>query len=291
MNERIDQHLWNQLFARVVFVFNRNRISWIGVVLLLILDFPGYFGPGNLFLQPGGTAYARTSSSRPSAKYWLGTDEYGRDLFSRIVWGARISLTVGTISVDSRDDHRKHSGCMRDTRGELRDELIMRLMDVFMSIPTLLMGLFVVAVSGPSTGNLILAIALTVVPRFARIARAPTVSIKERDFIEACRAMGFSDLRIMFVHILPNVLGDILVMGSLWVATAVRIEASLSFIGLGVPPPTPTWGGMVREGFEKMLDSPWVSIYPGAFILLTVFAFNLIGDGLRDVIDPKLRES
>lgn len=281
---------WNPLFARVLFVFNRNRISWIGVVLLLILVSLAVFAP---VISPYNPVEQHITDQfkGPSAKYWLGTDEYGRDLFTRIVWGARISLTVGTVSVILGMIIGSILGMYAGYKGGVGDELIMRVMDVFMSIPTLLMGLFVVAVLGPSTVNLIIAIALTVMPRFARIARAPTVSIKERDYIEACRAMGFSDLRIMLVHVLPNILGDIMVMGSLWVATAVRIEASLSFIGLGVPPPTPTWGGMVREGFEKMLDSPGASIYPGIFILLTVFAFNLIGDGLRDVIDPRLRES
>ena len=281
---------WNPLFSRLWFVFNRNRISWVGVVLLLILVSLAVFAP---VISPYNPVEQHITDQfkGPSAKYWLGTDEYGRDLFTRIVWGARISLTVGTVSVILGMIIGSILGMYAGYKGGVRDELIMRVMDVFMSIPTLLMGLFVVAVLGPNMGNLIIAIALTVVPRFARIARAPTVSIKERDYVEACRAMGFSDLRIMLVHVLPNILGDIIVMGSLWVATAVRIEASLSFIGLGVPPPTPTWGGMVREGFEKMLDSPGASIYPGIFILLTVFAFNLIGDGLRDVIDPRLRES
>ena len=288
--KNVSTGFWNPLFARLLFVFNRNRISWIGVVLLLILVSLAVFAP---VISPYNPVEQHITDQfkGPSAKYWLGTDEYGRDLFTRIVWGARISLTVGTVSVILGMIVGSILGMYAGYKGGMRDELIMRVMDVFMSIPTLLMGLFVVAVLGPNMGNLIIAIALTVVPRFARIARAPTVSIKERDYVEACRAMGFSDLRIMLVHVLPNILGDIMVMGSLWVATAVRIEASLSFIGLGVPPPTPTWGGMVREGFEKMLDSPGASIYPGIFILLTVFAFNLIGDGLRDVIDPRLRES
>ena len=288
--KNVSTGFWNPLFARLLFVFNRNRISWIGVVLLLILVSLAVFAP---VISPYNPVEQHITDQfkGPSAKYWLGTDEYGRDLFTRIVWGARISLTVGTVSVILGMIVGSILGMYAGYKGGMRDELIMRVMDVFMSIPTLLMGLFVVAVLGPNMANLIIAIALTVAPRFARIARAPTVSIKERDYIEACRAMGFSDLRIMLVHVLPNILGDIIVMGSLWVATAVRIEASLSFIGLGVPPPTPTWGGMVREGFEKMLDSPGASIFPGIFILLTVFAFNLLGDGLRDVIDPRLRES
>jgi peptide/nickel transport system permease protein len=142
---------------------------------------------------------------------------------------------------------------------------------------------------GPSMQNMIIAISLTAIPPFARIARAPTIVIKERDFIEACRALGYGDLRIMGYHILPNVLSEVLVMASLWLATAIRVEASLSFIGLGVKPPTATWGGMIREGFENILDNPWLSIFPGLAILLVVFSLNLLGDGLRDAIDPKTR--
>ncbi|OGP86828.1 MAG: ABC transporter permease [Deltaproteobacteria bacterium RBG_16_48_10] len=281
---------WRSFLSGLVYTFNRNKISWVGVVILILLIAMALMAP---VISPYNPVEQHIIDrlKPPTAKYWLGADEYGRDILSRIVWGSRISLSVGTIAVLLGMLIGGILGIFAGYRGGFWDNLIMRTMDVFMSIPTLLMGLFVVAALGPSLVNLTLAIAMTVAPRFARIARAPTVSIKERDYIEACRAMGFSDLRIMLVHILPNILGDLLVMGSLWIATAVRIEASLSFIGLGVPPPTPTWGGMVREGFEKILDSPWVSIYPGVFILMTVFAFNLLGDGLRDAIDPKLRDS
>jgi peptide/nickel transport system permease protein len=137
--------------------------------------------------------------------------------------------------------------------------------------------------------NIIIAIALTSIPAFARIARAPTISVKEREFVEACRALGYSDLRIMAVHILPNIFAEILVMSSLWLASAIRTEASLAFIGLGLKPPTPTWGGMIREGFENILDSTWLAMAPGVAILVVVFALNLLGDGLRDAVDPKLK--
>jgi peptide/nickel transport system permease protein len=281
---------WRAFLSDLIYAFNRNKISWIGLVVLSLLVITALLSPVIAPYNPV-EQHLVDQFKHPSSKYWLGTDEYGRDIFSRVVWGSRISLSVGTLSVLLGMVLGGALGIYAGYKGGFWDNIIMRIMDVFMSIPTLLMGLFVVAVLGPSLVNLIAAIALTVAPRFARIARGPTVSIKERDYIEAGRAMGFSDTRIMLIHILPNILGDIMVMGSLWVATAVRIEASLSFIGLGVPPPTPTWGGMVREGFEKILDSPWPSIFPGAFILITVFAFNLIGDGLRDVIDPKLKES
>ena len=149
-----------------------------------------------------------------------------------------------------------------------------------------------IGIFGDAAGTLtnsVIAIALTAIAPFARIARAPVLSLKERAFIEAGRALGFSHTRILFVHVLPNIVSEVLVMGSLWMATAVRTEASLSFIGLGVKPPTATWGGIIREGFDNIMDAPWISFYAGLAVLLTVFALNLLGDGLRDAVDPRLR--
>ncbi|MCJ7871191.1 ABC transporter permease [Phaeobacter sp. J2-8] len=165
----------------------------------------------------------------------------------------------------------------------------MRLMDVLLAFPTLITGLLIVAVLGASVTNIIIAIVTTIVPNFARVARAPTIALKEREFIEAGRALGYSDIRIMVIHIFPNVLGDVLVLASLWAAYAIRVEAYLSFIGLGIAPPTPTLGGMIRQGFDSILDAPWVTIYPSLVVLVIVFSLNLIGDGLRDRIDPRLR--
>ncbi|RLB72402.1 MAG: ABC transporter permease [Deltaproteobacteria bacterium] len=274
----------------LVRVFNRNKTSWFGLVLLLFMVTLAVFAPWISPYDPIDQDILHRLSPA-SAAHWLGTDHFGRDILSRILWGARISLSVGTISVLMGMTVGTVLGILAGYKGKYWDYLIMGVMDVFMAIPTLLMGLMVVAVLGPNLVNLTIAIALTVAPRFARIARAPTLSIKNRDYIEAGRAMGFSELRIMAGHIFPNILGELIVMGSLWVATAVRIEASLSFIGLGVKPPTPTWGGMIREGFQNILSEPWVSVYPGIFILITVLAFNMLGDGLRDAIDPKLRNS
>lgn len=280
----------HRTFKDLINVFNRNKTSWVGLVLLLFMVVLAVLAPWISPYNPNDqNILDRLEPS--SAEYLLGTDQYGRDILSRILWGARISLSVGTISVLMGMAAGTVLGIFAGYKGKYWDYLIMGIMDVFMAIPTLLMGLMVVAVLGPNLVNLTIAIALTVAPRFARIARAPTISIKNRDFIEAGRAMGFSDLRLMAGHIFPNILGELVVMGSLWVATAVRIEASLSFIGLGVKPPTPTWGGMIREGFQTILSEPWVSIYPGIFILITVLAFNMLGDGLRDAIDPKLRNS
>jgi peptide/nickel transport system permease protein len=225
----------------------------------------------------------------PGGDYLLGTDGYGRDVLSRILWGARISLTVAIASIAVAMVAGGAIGMVSGYIGGNADILIMQAMDVLLSFPSLILGLIVVALLGPNLSNLVFAIALTAVAPFARIARAPVLSLKERSFVEAGRALGFSHARILVVHVLPNILSEVLVMATLWLATAVRTEASLSFIGLGVPPPASTWGSMMREGFENILDAPWLAVWPGMAILLLVLGLNMVGDGLRDATDPRLR--
>ena len=224
-----------------------------------------------------------------SAGHWMGTDLYGRDTLSRALYGLRLSLVIGLSATAIAFVIGTALGILAGFKGGWVDAIIMRAMDILLAFPTLITGLMIVAVLGASVPNIIIAIVTTIVPNFARVARAPTIALKEREFVEACRALGYSDLRIMVVHIFPNVFGDVLVLASLWAAYAIRVEAYLSFIGLGIAPPVPTLGSMIREGFEKMLDAPWVTIYPSLVLLLVVFALNLVGDGVRDATDPKLR--
>jgi peptide/nickel transport system permease protein len=210
-------------------------------------------------------------------------------VLSRLIYGARISLVVGFLAILVAMIIGSVVGIVAGYVGGRFDQLVMGLLDVMLSFPTLLLGLMIAAMLGASLQNLIIAIAVTEIAPFARVARAPTISLKQRDFVEAGRALGFGPVRIMGVHILPNMISDVIVMSSLWMASAIRTEASLSFIGLGVPPPTPTWGSMIREGFENILDGWWLAVFPSLAILVTVLALNLLGDALRDAIDPKLR--
>jgi peptide/nickel transport system permease protein len=229
------------------------------------------------------------SLKAPSADYLLGTDYYGRDILSRLFYGARTSLWIGFVATLGAMLIGTAIGLVAGYYRGWLDLVIMQAMDVLLAFPALILGLIIVAMLGPSMTNLIIAIALGAVPTFARVARAPTLAAREREYVLACRALGYSDARIIVLHILPNILTDVLVMGSLWLATAIRVEASLAFIGLGVKPPAPSWGGMIREGFENILDSAWLVLWPSLAILLVVFTLNLIGDSLRDVVDPKLR--
>jgi peptide/nickel transport system permease protein len=223
----------------------------------------------------------------PSAEHWFGTDEFGRDVLSRVIWGARVSLFVGTVATLAGVLVGTVIGIISGYYGGIVDKLITAATDVLLSFPQLIMGLILVAVLGPSLFNLILAIAITAIPAFIRVARGSTLAMKERDFVDACRALGFGDLRIMFLHVLPNIMDEVVVMGSLWLAAAIRTESTLAFIGLGVPPPTATWGGIIRDGFDNLLDAPWLSIFPSLAILAVMIALNLIGDGLRDATDPR----
>ncbi|MFC4275939.1 ABC transporter permease [Achromobacter aloeverae] len=266
----------------------RRKAASFGAFVTLLVVLAAIFAP-LLTHQDPNEQDILAQLSPPSAEHFLGTDTFGRDVWSRILYGARVSLAIGVASIAVAMVVGGLLGILAGYRGGRVDRLIMSCMDMLLSFPSLVMGLLVVAVLGPSMGNLIIAIAFTAIAPFARIARAPTLAIKQRDFIEAGRALGYSDMRLMLRHILPNILDEILVLGSLWLATAIRTEASLSFIGLGVRPPTATWGGMIRDGFENMLDAPWLVIFPSIAILVIMVALNLLGDGLRDATDPKLR--
>lgn len=268
--------------------FNANKTSWLGLVIFVLVVLLALFAP---WIAPHDPIEQNVMSKlkAPFDNYYLGTDYYGRDILSRLLYGARISLVIGIASTVIALVLGSLIGILAGWRGGRFDIIVMQTMDMLLAFPSLILGLILVAMLGPSTTNIIIAIALTSIPSFARIARAPTIAVKEREFIDAGRSLGFSDLRLMAGHVLPNIFPEILVMGSLWLANAIRTEASLAFIGLGVKPPTATWGGMIRDGFENILDSYWLVLSPSIAILVVVFGLNILGDGLRDAIDPKLK--
>jgi peptide/nickel transport system permease protein len=272
----------------LVRLFNANKTSWVGLVVFVAIVLVALAAPLLTTHDPIAQDVAQQLTG-PSAQHIFGTDEYGRDTWARLIYGARVSLLIGLASTAIAMIVGSAIGLLAGWYGGKLDAVVMQIMDALLAFPALILGLIVVAMLGPSTPNIILAIALTSIPPFARIARAPTIALKEREFVEACRALGYSDARILLVHILPNIFAEILVMGSLWTANAIRTEASLAFIGLGIKPPAPTWGGMIRSGFENILDSAWLAVVPSVAILLVIFALNLLGDGLRDAVDPKLK--
>lgn len=224
----------------------------------------------------------------PSASHWMGTDNFGRDIFSRVLWGTRISLLVGIGATIVGLIVGGAVGIWAGYKGGRWDMFLSRVLDVLMSFPALILCLLIVAMIGPGVPQLISAIAVSLIPKFARVARSSALAIGHREFIDACRTMGASDARIVVRHILPNVGGELVVMASLWTAHAILIEASLSFLGLGVSPPTPTLGGMMLEGLNLLHEAPWLTLMPGLAILLAVLVLNVIGDSLRDAVDPRL---
>jgi len=278
----------SRMLRATVKAFNTNKTSWIGFVILLVVVVAAILSP---WISPHDPLEQDVFNrlAGPSAAHLLGTDYFGRDILSRLLHGAQYSLLIGIVATLVAMVIGSVIGMLAGWYGGRFDVVVMQAMDILLAFPSLILGLIIVAMLGPSLPNIIVAIALTSIPPFARIARAPTIAVKEREYVEACRALGYSDARILFGHVLPNIFAEILVMASLWCASAIRTEASLAFIGLGLKPPTPTWGGMIREGFENILDSAWLAVAPGIAILILVFALNLLGDGLRDAVDPKLK--
>jgi len=233
----------------------------------------------------------RETLQPPSAKHFLGTDPFGRDVLSRIIWGSRISLIVGIFSVFFAIVIGVPLGVIAGYfRGKV-DMIISRILDVMLSFPGIILAIVIMAVLGQSLNNVILAVSISMIPRFARLARGQTLSIREKEFVLAAVSLGASHFSIIKNHILPNILTPIIVQSTLSLGSAIIVEASLSFLGLGVQPPTPTWGAMLNLGRQYLFTAPWMAYSSGLFITLTVLGFNLLGDGLRDVLDPKMRRT
>jgi len=272
-------------FARTVL---RNRVSAAGIVLALALAAVAAAAPTLTPWSP----YVHDPVHRlrpPGPVHALGQDTFGRDVLARILYGGRVSLVVGIASVMLGGVAGTALGLIAGFYGRRIETALMRVVDVLMAFPSLLLGLIVLAVLGPGLGKLIAAIGIVLAPPFARIAHGTTLALARQEFVDAAQAVGAGAGRILVGHILRNILGEVVVLSGLLAASAIRIEASLSFIGLGVPPPVPTWGNMIREGTPYLIDAPWLSVAPGVAIVLAVLAFNLVGDALRDVIDPRLR--
>lgn len=267
----------------------RVRLAWFGLLVLVVMLFLAATADFLTPYDPDEQDYLSVLQA-PSGDHLFGTDEIGRDVYSRVAFGARVSLQVGLISVSIGLIAGALIGVASGYTGGLVDELLMRIMDGLWAFPALILALALTSALGQGIVNTMIAIGVVYIPAFARLTRGQALSVRERDFIAAARVSGAGQWRIMLRHVWPNITAPIIVQASLLVATAMITEASLSFLGLGVRPPTASWGSMLREGYQYLATAPWLSLYPGIAIFVAVLGCNLLGDGLRHALDPRLRD-
>ena len=281
--------LWAQTSRRL----KRSNTAIFGLVVVVALVLVAAFAD---VLAPYSATDTNPNATfqLPNSKHLLGTDQLGRDMFSRIIYGSRVSLTVGLSSVVLAVFIGLPLGLIAGFYGRLYDTLVMRAMDVILSFPVILLAIIIMVMFTPTDGfwgivKVTMAVAIVRIPIYARLVRGSVLSIKEKEYIEACQALGQRDVKVLLKHILPNCLAPLIVAGTLSVATAIIVEASLSFLGVGIQPPTPSWGWDLKANVAWIQDNAWLALAPGCAIFITVLSFNLFGDGLRDALDPRLK--
>jgi peptide/nickel transport system permease protein len=277
----------SSLFIDTIHRLRRNRLAVGGgaiiLVFLIMAVFAGQISPYDPLDQDWSSV-----QHAPSGEHLLGTDELGRDSLSRIIHGSRISMTIGVVSVSIGLLFGVAVGLLAGYSGGILESLLMRAMDIMLAIPYVLLAIAIVAILGPGLWNTMIAIGIVTVPQFARVVRSSVIEIKTSSYVEAARAVGAGNARIMVRHILVNSLSPIIVQSTLTIASAILNAAALGFLGLGAQPPVPEWGAMLSDGRLLLLVSPWIVTFPGIAIMLSVLGFNLLGDGLRDALDPRL---
>jgi len=276
--------IWRDAFRRLL----HHRVGMFGSTVIVIVILTALFGPYLTPYDPNAIDFS-VRFSGPTWAHPLGADNLGRDTLTRIIYGARVSLQVGIIAVSIAATVGTLLGLVAGYAGRIVDEIIMRVLDVLFAFPAILLAIAILAALGRGIANAMVAIGVVYIPIFARIARGAVLSVRNEDFVEAARAVGANDFRILFRHIFPNTLAPLIVETTLSLAFAILAEAALSFFGLGTQPPDPSWGRMLSEGRAYFRQSFWMGLFPGLAIMLTVMGFNFLGDGLRDVLDPRLR--
>ena len=282
-------HSLPSTFQVVLHQLKKNRRAKVGLYIIILILIVAIGAPLLSTAHPENINLG-ASLQAPSFQHWLGTDKLGRDILSRIIYGSRVSLIVGVVAVGISGIIGIILGAIAGYFGKWADQVIMRLVDILLAFPSILLAITLVAVLGASLWNVMLAIGLVSWVGYARVVRGEFLSKRNQEFVLAAKTSGASYFRIIFRHMLPNSMAPIIVMATLGMAGAIITESSLSFLGLGVQPPTPSWGQMLSDGRTIMRQAWWVSTFPGLAIMITVLAFNLLGDGLRDAMDPKLRD-